>query len=309
MLPFMLNSEHIFSGEAMRVLKNLISQCLAEKKVPEDILGVRPVPAVNISALKSVHGVTHWQQEAIKRLPVFTERLVRLYGFRSSETVSILVASLVDETGAHFHEALRKAAELGMSLTWLCFGVGRPTLTNTMMTSLPTDLSRYEKLQCVRERQDLFIFEQKWWTGSFSGRPKDVMVRMLYALPKQTVFADMPNPLDVLHRLQEIVKDFRITPDIPAYAAVVIEILKKIPSDISLLLLTRYSTVSYWRSGSRKINLLMKRYCFLVERILDTYGDRDGLLILIHHLNEYSAELGFNGLEDVVQNKAWFRKS
>lgn len=294
----------------MEALKKLVSECHENRKCPEAVLGL---PHASTDFKFPRGGLQYWQETAIQRLPKVMERLVRLQGTHAAEAAGLLTAALISPTDTETGQAaLEKIYAAGISLTWLCFGLGTPsTQPGCILPWIPDNKNRvpYMAIQRAAQKQGLLPHERIWWSGMYrkgSGRMRHAILYMLYALPIQNVFPRSPEPDETFERVMQA---FHNCPaDSISYKDWMPDVIMKIRDSrmlLPLLFLSRQSSLSRWRRGENRANVMTRRYCLLVERIFDSYGDTLGVSILLDLLDNLARFFGLESFAHVVEQGSW----
>lgn len=303
----------------MIALERLVTLCMEKRIRPEDALGVAVHGKQNLP-LRDMKGLTPESatRMAVGRLPLALEKLVKMRGFKAAELVSALYAlkdcksdkqDKEDLTGIPGTAELVELHRQGISLAWLCFGQGTPTNERPYKNrALAQSLSVSELLRLCMERQNLNDFERFWWVGYTRANATAMhrgLTRMLCSLPQITVFPEMPEISDTYERLVEVINGVTIHTDIEPWMVEVITDLKEHNWHCCVLFFSTSTGISAWKNGNRRPRLIVQRYGYLIERILEMFGNSEGLFFLLRVLNEEAQAQGYEDLNQVVRMGTW----
>ncbi len=221
----------------------------------------------------------------------------------------------------------------GISLSWVCFGKGDEIVLEFDVCKYGVENGRaredYEN-DTVKSRQKVLLdmrimanirqgwedtYASRWCIPTVQQEKVDPIVargalRLACGMPRVKVFPDMPMLYNVYMRLRLALDRFEITEDLEPWLFYTATLLKKKNWKAYLLLLSSQSSVAPWRLGVQKTRSVIDRLAFLVDRLLDIYGERKGLIYLLQTLHAEALYQGFeNGLMDVVQRKRWSRRT
>ena len=221
----------------------------------------------------------------------------------------------------------------GISLSWVCFGMGDELVLEFDLCRFGVESGRaredYEN-DTIKSRRAILLnmrsmanmrqgwedtYASRWCIPQVQQEKMDPLIargalRLACGMPRVNVFPSMPMLYSVYMRLRLALDHFEITEDLEPWLFYTITLLKKKNWKAFLLLLSSQSCIAPWRTGVQKTRSVTDRLAFLIDRLLDIYGERKGLIYLMETLHAEALYVGYeNGLMDVVQRKRWSRRT
>lgn len=303
----------------MEAIQQLITFCLASGITPERALSLSTARG-DILPKEVAHGDAKVIfKDAVARLPKAMETLVTMRGANAAELVmrffclrrSPLKFSEITtelDTTIPGMEELVELHKAGVSLSWLCFGIGWPSAAMPFVGgSMPFGLPFADYKRSAYERQNLSVFEDGWWAGNSKAKVKLLqqgIYRLLYILPRQYIFPEMPDVLETFNRTLDVINKIDIPKSADDWLSESLLLLKKHNWRSCVLFYVNQPTIVAWKVRRTKPRLVMQRYAYLVDKLFSMFGN-EGLFILMRVLNEEALNAGFAGLNEVIKGASW----
>lgn len=321
--------------KSMFAIKYLI-QCSCESlKSPEEILRVSPAQATGKDFVKFLKHISldAAYEDAMRHMPQVIQFLVRMKGFDCAGLAARLYELKdrreLDESALQeierrkitaaatprinwldniegMHE-LKLLWDFGISLSWAIFNWGEPERRNPYkLDALPLDEQLSGYMHAMRDTQGSDYFDKTWWIGPIMDCTQIhiCVLRMLSTLPKITVFPEMPPFSQFYERTLQVIRDTDL--DDPGYQRI-IAVLRKKTQATSLLFFANPAMVHRWRNGVDP-RLIMRRYCFLIMRVLEMYGNQAGLMYWLKALDQVAKIFTHENFYAVIENGRWSKK-
>ncbi|AMD90076.1 hypothetical protein [Desulfovibrio fairfieldensis] len=291
-------------------LKKILISCLEQKCRPEFYLGLDTEPgnAPDADYCDFEQGIHERLQKAVKFM------LIESCG--SSSQVTDFIPTLLKRYREDFFgldgAGLAFLYEWGVSLSWLLFGRGSLSrrawnVPQSLIKSGPVGAN---DLESVRIRFGWDTPETLWcfnWGSRQNNRSKSVLIRLLASLPVVHVMPEMPDMMELFHRLVTAIRQLPLD-EIEAedWLKEALGRMQKSPHLVRLLLLANQAQFSSWKLKSRQPKIYTFRIAYFLSRSLDAYGT-SALLTYLRVLHAEALHLGFSGFDEVVREKTWLK--
>lgn len=319
----------------MFAIKFLIQSCHESMMSPEELSKVSPAQKTDKDFAKFLKHVSvdEAYEAAMSHMPEVIQYLVRTKGFSSAGLVARLydLKDRRDISPAALEEIERRKAmaaatpkinwldniegmheltllwDFGVSLSWAIFNWGEPEWRKPYkLDSLPLDEQMSGYMQAMRDTQGADYFDKTWWIGPAMDCTQIhiCVLRMLSTLPKITVFPEMPSFSQVYEKTLQIIKETDL--DDPGYQMIIAKLRKKTQAT-SLLFFANPAMVHRWCHGVDP-RLVMRRYCYLIMRIIEMYGNQAGLMYWLKSLDQVAKIFTHENFYAVIEHGKWSKK-
>lgn len=319
----------------MFAIKFLVRRVIETGKSPEEILKVKPIQTTSkdFALMVKDMNVETGCISAIKHFPEVIRYMVSTQGFDCANLAGRFFALMQDETDQeklkeeveefeknakatpkfNWIENIKGMREIkslwqyGISLSWALFEWGVPEWKNIYdHSTLPLDMNYANYMITMRDAQGTDNFGRQWWIGPGldTSRLHICMMRMLSILPKINVYPASPVFSEVYDKIYTLIKNVDINKINDPKTLQVVKRLKKRKQNCCLFFFATPAMIQRWCNGVPP-RLIICRYCLLLMRLFEMYGDIKTLEFLITSLDQTAKIFTFDSFYQVIEAGSW----
>ena len=305
----------------MEIARRIIQTCLDEQIYPEYLFGLQNF-LKNKKAFPLGLNFDSAMKEFYDRLPDAFKMCILFKGVDSAEIVKTISSSCFRENSKvnkqfkkmEFNELpcyneFINIYKVGISLSWLFLGVG------DMMYLKPNQGGMITQLKATRDYLENAKIRQNWdnqeipWIGIVSTKSKVPIIhkgicRLFAGLPPMRVFPDMPDVIAVKDKILDMLLKYDPPKSSEPWITECLIAIREKKWLVSSLFFVSQSIMSCWRSKNTTPRLIIFRYAWLVNVIIEIYKE-EGLWYILRCLNEEAKACGYKSLTSVVRAGKW----
>lgn len=322
----------------MFAIKFLVKRVIKTEKSPEELLKVKPVQATPENFSSFVRNLKDDDacNKAVHHFHEVIRYLVSTQGFDCANLAGRFFALTQKEIDEK--KLLQEAKELeknskgmpefnwmeniegmpeikalwhyGISLSWALFEWGEPEWKKVYdHSALPMNMSYPDYMNTLHNVQGADNFERQWWIGPGLDptRLHICLMRMLSILPKIVVHPSMPEFSEVYDKIYSLIKDVDIDRITDPLTIKVAKRLKKKKQLCCLFFFATPAMIIRWCNGVPP-RLIIRRYCFLLMRLFEMYGDIKTLEFLVASLDQTAKIFTFDNFYQVIEEETWTKR-